>query len=188
MKKTKSLAILLSALLLGACASQPNHVIISPVVHMQGQGHYQHKQAAINVTDLRTSNHVVQILKEGKAAELFSSQAQLQSIVQQSLVDAFKQQGLTVNDNSNNKINVYIEQVKTSVNQGFTKYNAQNDIVLKVKIENTEQTLTKTFSSKGKSNGPLTPDMAVLERDLNQQLGGLITKLVQSNELRDFIK
>lgn len=183
-----TLLTLFTAFMLGACATPPSHVIVSPILLHKPQVQYVNKQAQLSVTDLRSNSHVVQILTEGEAADLFSSQAQLSAVIKKSLSQAFKNQGLTINDKSENKIHLYIEQAKTSVNKSFTKYSARNDIALKIKIENSAQTLTKTFSAKGTSNGPFSPDIAVLERDLNQQLGNLLSQIVQSNEINSFIQ
>ncbi len=188
MKIKQIILPLCTLLLIGGCANQPSHVIVSPVLLHKPQIQYVNKQAALEVTDLRTNSHIVQISKDGEAATLFSSQAQLSAIVKKSLVQAFNKQGLSIEGDSANKIHVYIEQAKTSVKQSFTKYSARNNIALRITIENSAQTFSKTFSSKGSSNGPFSPDIAVLERDLNQQLGNLLSQIVQSNEISSFIR
>ena len=58
----------------------------------------------------------------------------------------------------------------------------------RVVINNGSGTLTKSFKITGKSNGPLKADIAVLERDFNQQLAKLLTQIVQNQEIQKFIK
>ena len=68
------------------------------------------------------------------------------------------------------------------------KYQVNNELVIHVKVNNGEQTLSNTFKVRGTSEGPLSADIAVLERDFNQQLTKLLTQIISNVEIRNFIK
>ena len=187
MKITPTKIALLS-LLLSACANDPTHLIVAPEVTSTSISHYQNKQAMLKVTDMRTNKNIVQILRKDQAAELYSSQELLESIIQKTFAQQLKKQGLTVNTLSNNNIEVFVDKAVIIVEQTLMKYTATNEIVLRVKVNNGEQTLTNTFKTRGSSNGPLGADIAVLERDFNQQLASLLTQVLSNTDIQNFIR
>jgi uncharacterized lipoprotein len=154
---------------------------------------YSNKPLNFIVVDNRIASHVVQILKVDKAAQLFSSQDHLQKTIHTTLSQAFKKQGLVLTDLATNqkdinKLTIYIDNALISVQQNTLKYKANNEIALRAVITNQSETLTKNFTTRGNSNGPLTADIAVLERDFNQQLGKLLTQILNNAELANAIK
>ncbi|MFT5295873.1 MAG: putative lipoprotein [Colwellia sp.] len=190
--KLKALATTTLLVLLTACANKPTHVVIAPDLSItnnpSNQTEYQNKQASITVTDIRRAQHVVQILKEDEAAEIYSSQQPLSNIIKQTLISEFKKQGLAINAQASNAIEIIIENSLISVQQEMIKYQVNNELVIHVKVNNGEQTLSNTFKVRGTSEGPLSADIAVLERDFNQQLTKLLTQIISNVEIRNFIK
>jgi len=75
-----------------------------------------------------------------------------------------------------------------SVQQEMVKYQVNNELVIRVKVNNGTQTLSNTFKVRGTSEGPLNADIAVLERDFNQQLAQLLTQVISNAEIQHFIK
>lgn len=190
--KLKTLATTTLLVLLTACANKPTHVVIAPDLSItnspSNQTEYQNKQASITVTDIRSAQHVVQILRNDEAAEIYSSQQPLSNIIKQTLISEFKKQGLAINAQANNAIEIIIENSLISVQQEMMKYQVNNELVIHVKVNNGEQTLSNTFKVRGTGEGPLSADIAVLERDFNQQLTKLLTQIISNVEIRNFIK
>ena len=190
--KLKKLAAITLLVLISACANKPTHVVIAPDLSIinspSSQTEYQNKQARITVTDIRSAQHVVQILRKDEAAEIYSSQQPLSNIIEQTLISEFKKQGLAINAQANNAIEVIIENSLISVQQEMMKYQVNNELMIHVKVNNGEQTLSNTFKVRGTSEGPLSADIAVLERDFNQQLTKLLTQIISNVEIRNFIK
>jgi uncharacterized lipoprotein len=190
--KLKTLATTTLLVLLTACANKPTHVVIAPDLSItnnpSNQTEYQNKQASITVSDIRSAQHVVQILRKDEAAEIYSSQQPLSNIIKQTLISEFKKQGLAINAQAGNAIEIIIENSLISVQQEMMKYQVNNELVIHVKVNNGEQTLSNTFKVRGTSEGPLSADIAVLERDFNQQLTKLLTQIISNVEIRNFIK
>lgn len=187
MKITLKLLIILSCVVFFSCAQKPNKVVIAPTMEYKPQDLFATKQVQLNVTDLRTNAHAMEILRDGEAAELFSSFEQLSATVEKSVRDTLSAHGLTIVPQSRNSMEILIDEMKLSVNQELTKYQAENILTIRVKLTNGTDTLTKTFKTKGKSNGPLRADIAVLERDMNRQLGELILRIARNKEIQQFI-
>ena len=190
--KLRTLAATTLLVLLSACANKPTHVVIAPDLSIINSTstltEYQNKEASITVTDIRRAQHVVQILRKDEAAEIYSSQQPLSNIIKQTLISEFKKQGLAINTQANNAIEVIIENSLISVQQEMMKYQVNNELMIHVKVNNGEQTLSNTFKVRGTSEGPLSADIAVLERDFNQQLTKLLTQIISNVEMRIFIK
>ena len=178
---------------LSSCSNSPSHLIVAPELYLPAISKYNNKQAHLNVTDLRTARHIIQILHQSKPAELMTSQQTLSETIKQVLVTEFKNQGLSFKQTAesvtvNNKIEVIIDKALISVNQETLSYEAKSNISLRIKVINAQQTLTKTFNSRNNLIGSLIPDVAVLERDFNQQLTNALINILTNDEVIQFIK
>tara|TARA_R110000744_G_scaffold187939_2_gene307266 strand:+ start:55 stop:624 length:570 start_codon:yes stop_codon:yes gene_type:complete len=174
--------------LLFACATPLKQVIVSPDINIASSNAFQQKQVQIRFSDLRSSNHIVEILRIGEAAQLYSPQQTIVSVVEASLTLALKANGLQIQPLAANQVEVFIDNALISVHQDMLKYGASNQMNFRVVINNEQGTLTKSFKVSGTSNGPLKADLAVLERDFNQQLAKLLTQIVQNQELQQFMQ
>jgi uncharacterized lipoprotein len=191
MKSKKNLLLITSLIItfvLGGCASAPSHLIIAPEIMSTSVSQHANQQASLNVVDMRTAIHVVQILREGEAATLFSAQKRLEDIIKSSLSKHWKQQGLAIQATAINSINIAIEKAVISVTQETLSYEVQTEIVLKVSINNGIQTLTSTFNNRGNSKGPFKADIAVLERNFNQRLANLLQQILANDKINNFLK
>jgi uncharacterized lipoprotein len=182
------LLILSSTVLVFACSVPVKHVIVSPELNMTSSNAFQQKQVNLRFQDLRPLNHIVQISRLDQAAELYSPQLPLIEVVERELTSALKANGLQIQPLAANQVDVIIDSALVSVQQELLKYSANNLIDFRVVITSGQGTLTKSFKISGNSNGPLKADLPVLERDFNQQLAKLLSQIVQSEELQQFIQ
>lgn len=191
MKSKKNLLLIISLIMtfvLSGCASVPSHLIIAPEIMSTSIIQHADQQASLDVVDMRTAIHVVQILREGEAATLFSAQERLEDIIKSSLSKHWQEQGLAIQTNALNSINIAIEKAVISVTQETLSYEVQTEIVLKVTINNSLQTLTSTFNNRGNSEGPFKADIAVLERNFNQRLANLLQQILVNEKIKLFLK
>tara|TARA_R110001583_G_scaffold12280_7_gene54645 strand:+ start:5267 stop:5917 length:651 start_codon:yes stop_codon:yes gene_type:complete len=176
---------------LSGCANIPSHVIVAPDIIMTPAISYHNKQVQLDVIDMRTASHVVQIMREGEAATLIPAQERLEYTIKNNLSKHWQEQGLVINNstsNTINTINISIEKAIISVSQETMEYTAQTEITLKVTVNNGSQTLTSTFNNRGNSDGPLQADIAVLERNFNQRLANLLQQILANKKISDFFK
>ncbi len=176
---------------LTACSSPPTHLLVAPelssIKSPITSHNYHGKKVQLSVVDMRTSNHVVQIFNDSKAATILSSQQRLEEIITESLTNEWKNQYLLFSDISEERINITIEKAIVSVYQKNISYDTQSEIRLQVKITNNEQTLTNTFKINSNSEGVLQVDIAVLERDFNQQLSRLLGDILTNKDIKHFL-
>lgn len=176
------------ALALSACASSSKQMVISPQFIDTKSNAYIGKSAQVNVMDLRANSHIVAIHREGEAIELVSANTHLDNIINSLYKKSLIKNSLTVNNSAINKIELIINTAEVHVYQELVKYKTKSQVTLTAKITSNQKTLTKTYNNKGNSEGVLTADLAVLERNFNQQLGNLILQVVNDNEIVQFIK
>lgn len=186
MKKQHIITLTLLSLL-GACSHSPSSVIIAPQVQSVPSNTYAQQQASIKITDMRIKNHIVQILKPDQAAKLYSPANDISLTLNKTLSEQFKSQGLSITPSGQAQINVYVDAAIVSVQQETLKYKASSEVRLRVEIKKGTEILTTDFKSKGGSNGPFKADIAVLERDFNQQLGKVIAEITQNPDIIGFI-
>jgi uncharacterized lipoprotein len=184
----KNFIIILLISLINACSNAPTHLIIAPELHTPSNLVFNNKNTQLTVIDMRTASHIVQILKEDEAATLMSSQKLLEKTIQKTLSDEWKKQGLSVASIANNAITITIEKAIISVTQQTMNYQSQTEIILKVAVNNGDQTLTSTFKNRGNSKGPLQADIAVLERNFNRRLSTLIDQILTNEKIHNFIQ
>jgi uncharacterized lipoprotein len=189
--------VLLIIVVLSSCADNPSHLILAPELNLPTVIKYHNKQAQFNVTDLRTARHIIQVLHQGDAAELITSQQTLSDIIKQVLTKEFENQGLNIDEDIvnqavkktvNNKIDIIIDKALISVKQDTLFYEVKSKISVRIKVKNNQQTLTKTFNSSNNNTGSLTADVAVLERNFNRQLSNTLINLLIDDEVTQFIK
>lgn len=183
-----SITALIFTFFLSGCASNPSHLIIAPEITSSSVNQHLGKQTTLNVIDMRTANHIVQILRKDKAATIFSAQQRLEDIINKNLSKHWQQQGLTIQPNAVNTINISIEKAMISVEQATMSYQVQTEIVLKVMINNGKQTLTSTFRNTGSSKGPFQADVAVFERNFNQRLANLLQEILANEKINNFLQ
>ncbi len=184
---TKLLIVIVSSILI-ACSAPIKRVIVSPELHIGSSNAFQQKQIQLRVKDMRTLSHIVQIEQLEHPAQLYPAQQSLEQSVETSLSSALKAHGLTIQPQAKNQVEVIIDSALVKVEQTLLKYGASNEIIFRVVINNSEGTLTKSFKTSGTSKGPLKADIAVLERDFNQQLAKLLTEIVKSEEIQQFLQ
>lgn len=180
--------VLVSAVTLFGCSQKPSQMIIAPDVRTVSSNAFAGFSAKVSVEDLRTHLHIIEIKKEDKASHLVSNANDFAIAIEQQLTQALKSNQLQISPSNQQTFAVTINQAYVKVAQSLSRYKANSRLTLTVQVKKGESTLTKTFNSKSSSEGLLAADIAVLERDFNQQLGNLISQIVGDVEIHQFVR
>ncbi len=186
-KLVKLLAVYLLLASVFGCSTAPTHIIVSPQVDLTPSNQLAEKQAHLSVIDMRTSTHIIQILKKGEAATILSSKSRLEDIFQDVLTTQWKKQGLSFSDGAKNKITITIDKAIISVVQESVSYDTQSEIIVKVSIDNSLKTLSSHFKTRGHKEGALKADIAALEKEFNQHLSTLLKQILNSKDIKSFL-
>ena len=183
----KSIALALFVVSIAGCSAAPTHLIVAPEVNLAPSNQLANKEAHVDVVDMRTSTHMIQILEKDEAAIILSAEQRLENTIQDLLARHWLQQGLTLTSPAKNNITVTIEKAVISVEQESASYTTQSEIIIKVTIDNDKQTLTSSFKKRAYSDGALNADVAVLEKEFNQHLSALLKQILISKDIKNFL-
>ncbi len=184
----KFITVVFAIFLISACANEPNFITLNPQVINAQLPIYQTHQVKLSVIDKRASSHLVEILTNDDGASFISTKTPIENVLNQQFRQEFTQQGLELNNSANIQIDFNLVRARTYVNQDVLDYRANTIIKLLVKIENQQQTLSKTFTQRATSRGPLTANIDEIQEDFNLQLSKLITQVLEDDQLQGFIK
>lgn len=184
----KIITILCSILLLSACANEPEKITLTPNLVNKPQIVYAQQQAKVNVIDVRAKEHIVELISADDPSVFIETSTPIKTVLAQKFTHELINQGLQVVDSSDVKVDFLIKKARTYVNQDVLDYRANTIIKLLVKVENPEQTLSKTFTLRATSRGPFTADLEELQKGFNVQLSKLILQVLEDDQLQAFIK
>ncbi|MCL1141392.1 YajG family lipoprotein [Shewanella gaetbuli] len=185
----KSIYLLLCALLTTACASfEPTHIALNPTLGPVNLHTQLDVPIGVEVVDTRSKNYVVQFDQAPKQPRLVSTsepiRVQLDSIFRRGMGKA----GYVIDPAAPKRVQFQLEYLLTDVIDNTLNYEAKTRLVIKVKASNSTQEFTKTFSGNGYLKGPLSPDFATLELDINKLIDKLTTEILNDNELHQFLE
>lgn len=169
------------------CANIPSHIIVSPNIELMPNLVHKNKKIKLNIADNRTAEHIVQIVKDGNETIFLAANEKLETTISNTLSKHWEKQKLTLDKNAINKITISIEKAILNINQTTFKYTEQSEIILNVTVNHKLQSLSIAFKNRGNSEGPLKADIAVLERNFNQRLSNLLTQILTSSKIHDFL-
>ena len=162
-------------------------MVLAPQATSSSSNIFANKNIALNVSDLRTSAHVIAIHQVGEATELISTNEHFDRIIFDVFKASLQKNALNISHNANNQLTLIVNKAQIDVQQDLLKYETKSQITLTVQVNVNEKTLTKTYNSQGTSNGVLSADLAVLERDFNQQLSKLFVRIIHDSEIQNFL-
>ncbi|QOL26993.1 hypothetical protein LP316_06800 [Thalassotalea sp. LPB0316] len=172
---------------LAGCGSTPTQVVVAPDFIQTNELPLNISQISLAVKDLRASKHLVQILKEGQAANLFNSQQPISEIIENTLADALKSRNISIDNTAQPAITVSVEKALVNVEQQTLKYKSNSDLLVNVDVQTALGKMTKSYHHKGTSEGALKADIAVLGRDFNQALTKVLNQILTDQELFNYI-
>ncbi|WP_371378295.1 YajG family lipoprotein [Thalassotalea aquiviva] len=187
--KLKLIPVISIALLLAACASEPETITLKPQLTNKPMQVYSTKPASLSVYDNRAQSHIVEIITSQENSSVINTDVPLSSVLDQQFSQEMANQGLVFShENADLSINFQVKRARTYVNQDVLDYRANTIIKLNVIVENPAQTLSKTFTLRATNRGPLKANVDKLQKDFNLQLSKLIVQVLEDEQLQSFIK
>jgi uncharacterized lipoprotein YajG len=188
---------------LNGCASTETRFIVAPTITVENNSAassvisslakpslaiINNQTISLDVSDLRIKKHLVEIFYDDKATKLIYTERLLAGVINDSLTMPLAKQGMVIAKQSSNEITLAINKTNISVKQSLATYTADTVIELQVTVNNQIKTLTKSFQTVAQSNGLLSVDIAVLERDFNQELSALLSQIISDKDIQHFLQ
>lgn len=174
----KSVLIGATALLISACQSAPNPLIVQPAISANSS----ELPVALSVTDTRAQNYLLRIKLSDDQAQFASSAPMLETAIYDALAEK-----LNVVNSASKQVNVAIRQAIIRVEQGSVKHQAEHEISLLLTAQKDGATYTRDFNAKASSEGAFRADPAKLEEKFSELLGKLLDDMLRDPKLIDFM-
>ncbi|BDY06281.1 YajG family lipoprotein [Ferrimonas sp. YFM] len=182
----RSLLPLLGALLLAGCASAPNTLILSPAAPIVQPGSQQGSVALTSV-DHRPEQFLVEVRKDDGAAELLSPAEPPRQLLEQGVRDGLSKLGYRLDPAASVTMSLSLNKLVMKIDQGTFSHDATTNLVATVVVNNLGNTLTKEYRVRSSFSGPLKPEMARIEREMNDRLSQLMSDIVNDPELHEHL-
>lgn len=181
----KQYLLIIPLLLLSACQSLPEQVILQPN-YTQNHGISFSRAINLTVTDKRHSKATISVQK-GDVNHPINS-VNLEKNLAQSLTQAFSRRGAKVSNNAINPAQVIIHQLHTQVTQNMHKHQTQGVVEIELRLSVNGSHFSKRYSARHQSEGPLSYDKAKLEGQMNRSLESIIDRMMLDPEINQLLQ
>lgn len=189
-QKLRALLICFSlGLVIAGCSThKPSQIALNPMVPQVEAQTHQYTALAIQTLDTRSANYIVRFNNKGDAAKLVSPSEPPRKQLHAVFESGFTRAGYKITPNANRHIKFELQQLLTDVDESLFSFVAKHQIVIRAVADNDNKQLIKTFSAKGKLEGPLKADFATLELDMNKLLLQITSDIINDDEINQFFK
>lgn len=176
-------------LLFAGCANQtPTHMAFSPQVPNVTPQTNQPVPISLETIDTRTVNYVARFIEEGEKTRLVEPSEAPKLQLDDVFRSGFAQTGYQIDPSATHSVQIQLAELQMDVTKKTFGYEAKHNVLIAVQAKNSTQELVKRYKAKGTLNGPLSPDFATLELDMNKLLGQLTSDILNDPELNQFLQ
>ncbi|MGL4613308.1 MAG: YajG family lipoprotein [Shewanella sp.] len=176
-------------LLFVGCASQnPPELAFSPLAPNVRQQTTSPIQISLDTLDTRKLDYVARFIEEGAKTRLIGASEPPKLLLDDVFRTGFTQAGYQIDPSASHSVQIQLEELQMDVIKKTFGYEAKHQVVIAVQARNNQQELVKRYRAKGNLKGPLTPDFATLELDMNKLLGQLTGEILNDPELNQFLQ
>lgn len=181
------LILIAATSLLAACATAPTHVALSPAMPKVTQ-QTSMSSLALQTLDNRRTPFALRFNSDSSKMKTYNPSESPSIQLDQVFRQGFAQAGYQIDPGATNNVELQLTELLTDVTENTFGYEANTKIVIDVIAKNSSQTLNKQYSAKGLLKGPLSPDFATLELDINKLLGEISGSIINDPELNQFLQ
>ncbi|MBU3824702.1 MAG: YajG family lipoprotein [Candidatus Oceanisphaera merdipullorum] len=189
MKTIKWLIPAAIALSLTACASYyPVGVNVQPSVNEQG-GVYRGQAVSVTSQDKRSNDYIIQIEQNNKAPVVIVASNNLKVQLEQALSQGLSQQGAFIEQGSNSRIQLEIDEVLARVIRGHISYDVVQQMRIRLVLSRDGRNLTKIFSRKAQAEFPgrLHPELDKVKAAIDEQLSLILKEMLSDRDVQQFV-
>jgi len=181
----KSLLMMVSLLTLISCSSTPAYTDLMPALSIEkGAYTYSNQQPwKISSQDERVARHVIEVVDGDNVAQLVNEQQSLRLLVQDSLTQAWVDNQLKVDQNSDYKLDIKLVKVLATVTEASVSYDVSSQMMIKVALTHNGKAFIKLFRSNKQWNSAFSTNISNITERLNKQLSFLLIQIVEDQEL-----
>ena len=137
----------------------------------------------ISSQDERVARHVIEVVDGDNVAQLVNEQQSLRLLVQDSLTQAWVDNQLKVDQNSDYKLDIKLVKVLATVTEASVSYDVSSQMMIKVALTHNGKAFIKLFRSNKQWNSAFSTNISNITERLNKQLSFLLIQIVEDQEL-----
>ncbi|MGR5350820.1 YajG family lipoprotein [Vibrio sp. DNB22_19_2] len=185
----KKLVLAASVALLAACsAPQQPQLNLMPETTLSTNPIVQGKTYSLTSKDLRAAQYVA-LVDNGRSNILpLHAKQSLRISLEEALEQQLSSQGFHSDLNSNNAIELEIQEVLVNVKHSVMENEMDAKAVLEITAETPQGKLVKTFTGTAKRSGTLSASDADIEQTLNDVIALTLKEMANDAELRQYMQ
>lgn len=187
MKKFKmlfSVTLLSSAMLFGACQSQPHYLTFTPPLPQANMQLNQNAIVFVNVRDQRPQPEVSSYVMNGQLIKL-SAQPSVTQLFQQVQQQDLISKGFRVagEQYANVKITVDVNQFYANVEQGDLSYKIDTSVALTVHVQGAKGYFSKNIQANRNQSGAFNAKNPEIQKVLEDSLNDVVNTIYKDSEI-----
>lgn len=167
------------------CAATPTYTNITPQLNLESNTVILSNQQPWNIDsqDLRVARHIIEVSNGDGVAKLINEQQSLRSLVEKSLTEAWVDNGLRTDNNSDYQINIKLVKALAKITESTLSYDAASQMVIDVVLTHQGKYFHKIFRSNKQWDGAFTNQIDGITEQLIKQLSLLLKQIIEDQEL-----
>ncbi len=185
----KKLVLAASVALLAACsAPQQPQLNLMPESTLSTNPIVQGKTYSLTSKDTRASQYVALVDNGRSNIVPLHAKQNLRITLEQALEQQFSSQGFRSDLNSNNVIELEVQQALVNVKHSVMENEMDAKVVVEVTAENPQGRLVKTYTGTAKRSGTLSASDSDIEQTLNDVISLTLKEIANDPELRNYMQ
>lgn len=190
MKKFSLAALVVSSMLLTACATQSNTLVFNPqapTVTTSFNTNNQRAIVSVITKDGRMQPEVSSFVKDGQIQKL-QAQPSVEQLFQQVMLQNLNAKGFRLATNgANTQVLVTVKDFFVKVSQGNLRYEINSKIQLEVYVQGAQGNFTKNLGATRSQQGAFNANNDEIKKVLDQNLSDVINAIYQDQEIANAI-
>jgi len=185
----RKLVLIASMALLTACsAPQQEQINFMPKAVLSNSDIVQDASFTLTSKDMRSAQYVALVDSGRSNIEPIHSKQNVRISIENALLDQFKSQGFRSTVNSENSIEVEVQEALVSVKHTVMENQMDGKVVLEITAETPQGKLVKTYTGTAKRTGVLSASNEEIEQVLNDVINLVLQEVSNDRELQNYMQ
>ncbi|WP_425666036.1 YajG family lipoprotein [Vibrio tubiashii] len=185
----RKLVLAASMALLTACsAPQQEQINFMPKAVLSNSDIVQGASFTLTSKDMRSAQYVALVDSGRSNIEPIHSKQNVRISIENALLDQFKSQGFRSTVNSENSVEVEVQEALVSVKHTVMENQMDGKVVLEITAETPQGKLVKTYTGTAKRTGALSASNEEIEEVLNDVINLVLQEVSNDRELQNYMQ
>jgi len=185
----RKLVLVASMALLTACsAPQQEQINFMPKAVLSNSDLVQDAAFTLTSKDVRSAQYVALVDSGRSNIEPIHSKQNVRISIENALLEQFQSQGFRSTVNSENSIEVEVQEALVSVQHTVMENQMDGKVVIEITAETPQGKLVKTYTGTAKRTGALSASNEEIEVVLNDVINLVLQEVANDRELQNYMQ